>query len=1128
MNFCTKTFFCLLLLVSIGCIQSFGTTRTSATNGNWNSATTWTPNGIPAPMDDIVIANGITITVTSNQTAHNVTVNSGGLLKWSGAYKLSVSGSLTVNGTVDMTGDLALTTVGTPFILGPGSSFTWKPTDNTLAGASLFTNGTESFALTSTLIIQRWYDYTVPLASSMTGDYGNLELNSLSNGNIYEWNQNNLLETHKIRGTLTIDQGWITLDKSGRINNITIGNIILKNANSSFYGHNGTHPGSFTITTSSVTNNGGIFYGLNDGDGNINLHVTGDFTTLGNTKIITNSGMTNVANGNATFLVDGTFTQSGGDTRILYNITTTNSGVFSATFNKLTLDGGIFMAQTACRTSIGACTLNVTNDFNVTFSSPADKFRTTSLSSINSSMNNVEVNLNVGGSLHLSGHAVSEFTSTASAGTETVNIHGDLTVNGTDASFNYGTIQASHDNTLTVDGNITVNNGSMYFSRNNGSTTINSNGNFTFNSGTVSLKGGTGSAVFNQVNNYSQSGGTFYIHNNTTTPATSSCIMDVAGNFSQSGGVFNFDNNTSYQSATHSLNIKGSSYNITGGTMTHAGAGSCIVFGQLNFASTGNVQFNRTGNAHMITQVKQCVLDRCSVTVQGGNIQIASHQTPATDYLKVATGGTLELKSLAHIFSNGLFTNSGMQVDSAGVLATQHTSGMYNGTPNSAINAGNNMNYFLHPFSVVEYNGSFPQLVTGIGVGNATGDQHKYGILKINSNGAIPKSVSLAMANICVRTQLQLMKGELNLNSQTLTIENGNTNAIIRSTGYIRSEFSTCGFICWKNISAGTHTFPFGVSPSEYIPASIAPTSGIGNNVTLGTYSVQADNSPYPLLGPVPISFRTENYPTTDVVDRWWVWKSGGVTADVTLTYLNNEKATLFDPSAELGISQWNGTGWTLPTGTATANTVTIKNARPSAPWTICSKGANISYHLALFNAEQFDDMVSLKWTTASENNSDNFIVERSTDGVQFENIGTVKAAGMSSSPLNYSWVDRNPVKGIAYYRLKQIDNAGKSSSSETVKVVFNNSKPGNIEIENFGPNPFANSFRVNYNITKDGPVRFQFVNTKGEVLHSSEVNNEKGSHRFEYNEGAALSQGIYFLKIMYGDKVVTQKFIKK
>src|SRR5205823_4186221 len=98
----------------------------------------------------------------------------------------------------------------------------------------------------------------------------------------------------------------------------------------------------------------------------------------------------------------------------------------------------------------------------------SDKFRATSLSSINGNMNNVEVKFNVGGNLTIAGLASSEFTSTASAGKETATIHGDLIINGTDASFNYGTLQASHDNVLNVDGNIVMNNGSLFCSRNNG------------------------------------------------------------------------------------------------------------------------------------------------------------------------------------------------------------------------------------------------------------------------------------------------------------------------------------------------------------------------------------------------------------------------------------------------------------------------------------------------------------------------------------------------------------------------------------------------------------------------------------------------------------------------------------
>jgi hypothetical protein len=1103
-------------------------TRTSVLSGNCNTSSTWLPNGMPSGNDDVVIASGNTVTVTSSITIHNLTVSNGGLLKWSGPFKLTITGSITVNGKVEMNGgDLALASPGSAFTLGANSIFIWKPADNTPAGASLFINGIENFSSTSTLIIQKWYDYSVPLASSITGNFGNLELNSLTNNTIYEWNQNNQFETHKISGALTIDQGWITLDKSGAISNTTIGNIILKNANSSFYGHNGIHAGSFTITTSSITNNGGIFYGLNDGDGNIILHVTGDFTNLGNVKLITNSGMTNQGNGNATFKVDGTFSQSTGDTRILYNVTTTNSGLFTATFNKLNLTGGIFMAQTACRTSGGICSFTVLNDFNVNFSSASAKFRITSLSSINANMNNVEVNFYVGGNLQLSGLAASEFTSTASAGKETATIHGDLIIDGTDASFNYGTMQASHDNKLIIDGNVVINNGSVFLSRNNGNAVVSANGNLSIVSGTLSLKGGTGTSALSLLKDFSQTGGTFYVHNNISAPTNTSCVVNVSGDFNQSSGIFSFDNNSSNLSSTHILNLLGGNYNLSGGTVTHAGEGTSTVFGQLNFAANGTIQFKRTGN--LITQVKQNIKNGCTLLLSNGNIQIASYPIVATDYFRVECGARLELKS-GQVFSNGLFSNSGIQVDSAGVLAIQNLKGMYDGTANAAINANNNLNYSLHSSSIVEYNGNLAQILTGIGNGAATTTQNKYGILRINS----ATSVSLFTSTVFIRTALQLTKGELNLNGETITVENGKVNAITKTAGYIKSEQANEGFVCWKNIGIGNHEFPFGVSPTEYIPVTVAPFLGIGNDVTISTYSTPPDNQPYPNVSTSSLNFKDNNYASTDVIDRWWVFRANGIAANVTLTYRSNEKTlSTENTDTPLGIIQWNGSGWTSPSGIMTnlvnqKGTVTIKNASAFSAWTIAARNTPMPFQLASFNADQVEDLISIKWTTAAELNSSFFSVERSSNGIQFEEISQIKASGNSNSPLHYSSIDRNPLKGTAWYRLKQTDTGNKSVLSEARLVIYNESMPARIEIENFGPNPFEEAFQITYRINKDGLVRFQLCSSKGEILHTSESNDEKGSHRFEYDAGPALTQGIYFLKLIYYDKTVTQKIIRK
>ncbi|HSK11996.1 MAG TPA: PKD domain-containing protein, partial [Phnomibacter sp.] len=93
-----------------------------------------------------------------------------------------------------------------------------------------------------------------------------------------------------------------------------------------------------------------------------------------------------------------------------------------------------------------------------------------------------------------------------------------------------------------------------------------------------------------------------------------------------------------------------------------------------------------------------------------------------------------------------------------------------------------------------------------------------------------------------------------------------------------------------------------------------------------------------------------------------------------------------------------------------------------------------------------------LNWATASESNSDRFIVERSADGLQFTNIGELKAAGNSASNRAYVYIDRNPANGKNFYRLKMQDLDGSFKFSNV--IVIDASARGRVV--SIFPNPTA------------------------------------------------------------------------
>src|SRR5690606_12895557 len=89
------------------------------------------------------------------------------------------------------------------------------------------------------------------------------------------------------------------------------------------------------------------------------------------------------------------------------------------------------------------------------------------------------------------------------------------------------------------------------------------------------------------------------------------------------------------------------------------------------------------------------------------------------------------------------------------------------------------------------------------------------------------------------------------------------------------------------------------------------------------------------------------------------------------------------------------------------------------------------------FTATSKPGGVELNWISAAEINSDYFGVEKSTDGVNFTEIGQVEAAGNSTVTTNYTFFDGQARDGDNFYRLKMVDNDLSYSYSIVVHIRF-------------------------------------------------------------------------------------------
>ena len=141
-------------------------------------------------------------------------------------------------------------------------------------------------------------------------------------------------------------------------------------------------------------------------------------------------------------------------------------------------------------------------------------------------------------------------------------------------------------------------------------------------------------------------------------------------------------------------------------------------------------------------------------------------------------------------------------------------------------------------------------------------------------------------------------------------------------------------------------------------------------------------------------------------------------------------------------------------------------------------------------DAKSIDRTIEVTWTTASEVNSDHFIVERSQDMVRFDAIGTLAAAGNSLTTRDYVYVDDAPQEGLNYYRLQQVDADGSSVTSRSVYAVY---RKATTEMVVF-PNPAGDILYASFELPEDDAVIYRVLDMSGRLVEQDLYHGTKGS----------------------------------
>lgn len=181
---------------------------------------------------------------------------------------------------------------------------------------------------------------------------------------------------------------------------------------------------------------------------------------------------------------------------------------------------------------------------------------------------------------------------------------------------------------------------------------------------------------------------------------------------------------------------------------------------------------------------------------------------------------------------------------------------------------------------------------------------------------------------------------------------------------------------------------------------------------------------------------------------------------------------------------------------------------------------SNLPVELVEFDAELTEgDRVRLNWETASELNSDYFVVQRSEHGTDWEDVAEEDAMGNSQQTAFYETWDYQPYGGISYYRLKSVDLDG-SVAYSNVKSISRNVEESIV----LYPNPAEDYILVKGDRLENGNVAI--MNALGQRLLVEQTIDSGEARRFEI---AQLPAGVYLVVVEYpnGDRE-TKRFSVK
>lgn len=412
----------------------------------------------------------------------------------------------------------------------------------------------------------------------------------------------------------------------------------------------------------------------------------------------------------------------------------------------------------------------------------------------------------------------------------------------------------------------------------------------------------------------------------------------------------------------------------------------------------------------------------------------------------------------------------------------------------------------------------------------------------VSFNGVVAQDLSgstttafhnLTLNNTSV-TGLTFSKDATVAGALTLTdgiLYTSNPNYLTMNAGSTATSGSAASFVDgpMKKIGSTNFVFPLG-DGTRWRRVAISSLSGSE------TFTAQYVNAAYSNTS----TMKNETEPLTWVsTTEYWNLTRAGVVDAVVELYWEDATASSLPACTDLRIAHWdNGNNyWEKAnidavtttggcTGTSSGTIYSNADLVEFSPFTFGSVTIiTLPVSLTAFDAKVNGRKVDLTWTTETETNNDFFTLEKTKDGIHFEQVVIVGGAGNHTGELKYETTDFYPYDGVSYYRLTQTDFDGHSESFPMKTVNFEST--GTFTVF---PNPSNSGSIIHVNTvgSKEDIVTISLIDLIGNTIVSEEIGLSQKNEMIPVPLPSTISAGVYMLVfsnrgVVYSEKLVVR-----